>query len=335
LRGQEIFVGASIGIAEAAPGINTEALLRNADTAMYAAKDRGKNCVVRFHSMMFQEATERLELDGELRRAIDLDQLRLYYQPIISLQENRMVGFEALLRWFHPVRGVVSPEVFIPIAEESGSIVDIGCWVMRKAIQQAAMFPADYPLTVNVNVSARQILDDRLLAIVIEELRRHEVPANRLTIEITESVFLDDIDATVVRLEKFRDLGVGLAIDDFGTGYSSLSYLHRLPVQSLKIDRSFIAKRATYAELDADSFVLAILDLAKALGFKSVAEGIETEDQVRWLTAHGCDLGQGYFFARPLPAESLKGVFDTVNGSFEPVDTEIRSVQIGANESSR
>jgi diguanylate cyclase (GGDEF)-like protein len=312
LRGQEVFVGASIGIAEAGPAMTSDELLRNADTAMYAAKDRGKNRVERFHTMMFQEATERLELDSELRRALELDQLRLYFQPLISLRDNKMIGFEALLRWFHPERGVVPPDVFIPIAEETGSIVELGRWVMRNAIQQAGKFSPDHPLSINVNVSARQLGDDRLLEIMIEELELNQVPANRLTLEITESVFLDDIEATIARLEQFRAVGIKLAIDDFGTGYSSLSYLHRLPVQSVKIDRSFIANRSTREQLDADPFVLAILDLAKTLGFSSVAEGIETEDQVQWLTEHGCDLGQGYYFARALPAESVHAMIATL-----------------------
>jgi diguanylate cyclase (GGDEF)-like protein len=323
LRGQEIFVGASVGVAECSPGISSDALLRNADTAMYAAKERGKNRVVRFHNQMFQEAADRLELDNELRRAVELNQLRLYYQPIVSLHDKRMVGFEALLRWFHPQRGVVPPDVFVPLAEETGSIVEIGRWVMRTAIQQAAHFPAEYPLSINVNISARQILDDRLLEIVAEELKQSGLAPDRVVLEITESMFLQDIDATVRRLEQFRALGVRLAIDDFGTGYSSLSYLHRLPVQSVKIDRSFIANRRTRAELDADPFIIAIVDLAKTLGFTSVAEGVETEDQVQWLTERGCDLGQGYFFAQALPAESIQGMLDTLLPKQPPSEAQV------------
>jgi EAL domain-containing protein (putative c-di-GMP-specific phosphodiesterase class I) len=305
IRGQEVFVGASIGVCEGGPGLRTEDLLRNADTAMYAAKERGKNQVVRFNAGMFQEATERLELDSELRRAIEFNQLRLLYQPIVSLIDQKMTGVEALLRWLHPTRGLISPDVFIPIAEETGTIIAIGRWVLRTAIQQAADFAKESALTVHVNVSARQLGDDKLLSILEEELSRTGLDPSRLLLEITESVFLDNIDDTVARLEKFRELGIGLAIDDFGTGYSSLSYLHRLPVQSVKIDRSFLSGRLTRVDLDADPFVLAILELARTLGFESVAEGVESEEQVAWLSEHGCDFGQGFFFARAIPAESL------------------------------
>jgi diguanylate cyclase (GGDEF)-like protein len=306
LRGKEVFVGASIGIAEAAPEITVEEILRNADTAMYAAKEQGKNRVVRFHNLMFQEVAERLELDSELRRAIELNQLRLYFQPIVSLADNRMHGVEALLRWFHPHRGVVPPDVFIPLSEETGSIVDIGRWALREAIAEAARLPPDLGISMHVNVSAKQLADEELLGIVKEELARTGLPPERLILEITESVVLDDIETTVRRLNDIREIGVKLAIDDFGTGYSSLSYLHRLPVNSVKIDRSFICERPSRRELEADSFVRAILELAKALGFETVAEGVESEEQLIWLREHGCTYGQGYFFARPLPAESLQ-----------------------------
>lgn len=311
LNGQEIFVGASVGIAEAVPGSTTEDLLRNADTAMYAAKDNGKDRVVRFHTMMFREAADRLELDADLRRAIDNNELQLQYQPIIALSDRRMVGVEALVRWFHPERGLISPSVFIPIAEESGAIVQIGRWVLRTAIRQVAELARGDSFTVHVNVSPRQLNDDRLVDYVADELSHWGLPPECLTLEITETTFLENIDAAVARLENLRALGIELSVDDFGTGYSSLSYLQRLPVQSVKIDQSFIVDRSTTEALDSDPFVSAILDLTRNLGFVSIAEGVESEAQAQWLTEQGCDCAQGYYFSRPVGFEALRNAMST------------------------
>ena len=305
IRGREVLVGASIGLTEASPSATVEVMLRNADTAMYAAKEKGKNRVERFHHLMFQEATDRLELDSELRRAVEAGQLRLNYQPIVDLRTRRMVGVEALLRWFHPGRGVVPPHVFIPLAEQSRSIIEIGRWVLCEAIGEAARLPRELGLRVNVNVSALQLGDEALLSIIREQLERTGLPPELLVLEITETLLLDDMDAVVRRLDEIRAIGVRIALDDFGTGYSSLSYLQRLPADSLKIDQSFIADHLLDDETSG-SFVRAIIELSRNLGLQAVAEGVETEAQAEWLLAAGCTLGQGYLFARPMPPESLR-----------------------------
>ncbi len=305
LRGREIHVGASIGLAEAGSRSTVEEMLRNADTAMYAAKGRGKNRIERFQQTMFTDAMERIELDGELRRAAESGQLRLYYQPIVELATLRFAGVEALIRWHHPVRGIVPPTVFIPMAEETGAILEIGRWVMRTAISQARTFPPEKRLRVNVNVSARQLEEPDFVDFVARELERSGLEPSLLALEITESLALADIETAILRLGAIRALGVRIAIDDFGTGYSSLSHLKRLPVDQLKIDRSFICDGLESDE-QGRSFVRAIIELGATLGLDTVAEGIEAESQMVWLREAGCRFGQGYLFARPLTYPDLQ-----------------------------
>lgn len=303
LRGRDVQIGASIGLAEAGNKSTVEEMLRNADTAMYAAKDRGKNRIERFNQMMFTEAMDRLELNGELRNAAESGHLHLMYQPIVKLETQRVVGVEALLRWHHPSRGIIPPTLFIPMAEESGTIVQIGRWVIRTALSHAQSFPEETPLRINVNVSARQIEEPDFVDFVASELERSGLPPSRLVLEITESLILEDLNVAIARLDAIKELGVRIAIDDFGTGYSSLSHLKRLPVDQLKIDRSFISDG--FDNEQGSSFVRAIIELGATLGLDTVAEGIEDLQQMEWLRTAGCHYGQGYLFSRPLALKDL------------------------------
>lgn len=330
LHHRQVSVGVSIGLAEARNGDSVEDLLRNADTAMYAAKENGKNRVEQFRTEMFTEAVKRLEIDADLRLAVDAGQLQLHYQPIIDLQTGEMHSVEALMRWKHPVRGMVPPSVFIPIAEESGSIVELGRWALQTAIAFAATLPniretpsgqdrnfkADgtgrepeqsrLGVRVNVNLSARQLDDASLVELIAHELALHQVDPRRLVLEVTESVVVNQIDQAVSRLNEFKSLGCGLALDDFGTGYSSLSHLKRMPIDILKIDRAFVTD---IGQVSDDSFIQAIIDLGKTLGMKTVAEGIETQQQLDWLRGAGCSSGQGFYLAKPMTDSDLRSAF--------------------------
>ncbi len=303
LAGRDVQVGASIGLAEAGSRSTVDEMLRNADTAMYAAKDRGKNRVERFHHLMFTEAVDRLELTTELRRASESGQLRLNYQPVVDLSSKKVVGVEALLRWHHPTRGMIPPSAFIPMAEESGYIVEMGEWVLRTALTQMSTL-ADKRIRLSVNVSSRQLQEFGFVDTVEQELNRSGIDASLLCLEITESLVLDDIDAAIRRLEGLRSLGVRIAIDDFGTGYSSLSHLKRLPVDQLKIDRSFVSDG--FDDEQGNSFVRAIIELATTLGLDTVAEGVEDTKQADWLQAAGCLYGQGYLYSRPMTFTDLQ-----------------------------
>ena len=249
---------------------------------------------------------ERVELENDLRRALDRDELRLHYQPIVDLATDRIVALEALVRWEHPTRGSIPPLSFIPIAEQTGLIVPIGRWVLETACRQARRwldaFP-DAPLVMSVNLSAHQFAQPTLVDDIRATLEASGLPADRLELEITESVLLDEGEASATALRAIRDLGVGLVLDDFGTGYSSLSYLRRLPLDTIKIDRSFVAG------IDDDNsnlpIVEAVIALAHGLGIEVVAEGIETAGQLARLRDLVCDRGQGYWFARPQPPEAL------------------------------
>jgi diguanylate cyclase (GGDEF)-like protein len=366
LHHRQVSVGVSIGLAEARNGDSVEDLLRNADTAMYAAKENGKNRVEQFRTEMFTEAVKRLEIDADLRLAVDAGQLQLHYQPVIDLQTGEMHSVEALMRWKHPVRGMVPPSVFIPIAEESGSIVELGRWALQTAIAFAATLPntrqtpsgpernvkgdgigrdsskvvprpdspkivpspdspkivpsPDSPkivpspdaeqgrlgVRVNVNLSARQLDDASLVELIAHELALHKVDPQRLVLEVTESVVVNQIDQAVSRLNEFKSLGCGLALDDFGTGYSSLSHLKRMPIDILKIDRAFVTD---IGQVSDDSFIQAIIDLGKTLGMKTVAEGIETQQQLDWLRGAGCSSGQGFYLAKPMSDSDLRLAF--------------------------
>jgi diguanylate cyclase (GGDEF)-like protein/PAS domain S-box-containing protein len=302
---REVLISASIGLALSGPSrTNSEGLLRNADIAMYCSKVGGKARHSVFDSGMSALAVERVELETDLRQALALGQFRVHYQPILSLLDGQVTEVEALLRWDRPGHGLVGPTTFIPVAEETGLIVPIGRWVLEQACAQGATWQADFPsepLVVCVNLSARQFQDPGLLADIARALETTGLDPHRLKLELTESIAMHDIDATVAKLEALKAAGIQLAIDDFGTGYSSLSYLKRLPVDTLKIDRSFV-EGLGHDMLDA-AIVQTVVTLAKTLQLSVVGEGIESQAQAAQLRALGCHGGQGFLFARPEPAE--------------------------------
>ena len=306
IDGKQVFPHASIGICLVEPGgpaTTAEELLRNADVAMYMAKRDCKGSYRVFEPAMHERVLERLELRSDLQQAIALNQLAVHYQPIVRLREDEVYGVEALLRWTHPTRGNITPDQFIPLAEESGLIIPIGRWVLQVACRDGAImhdrFPRPRPLTISVNLSVRQLQSETIVADVQDALANSGLPPSSLILEITESVMLADTELAVRRLLDLKELGVRLAMDDFGTGYSSLSYLGKFPVEILKMDRSFLASR------DNDALAAAIIALGENLALDVVAEGIEHAAQATWLSDQGCELGQGFHFARPMGDHAL------------------------------
>jgi diguanylate cyclase (GGDEF)-like protein/PAS domain S-box-containing protein len=308
LNGRTIPIKASLGVATGRPGTDeAEELLRNADVAMYAAKAGGKDRYELFRPDMHEDMLQRLELEAELRHVADRDQLVLHYQPIVELVSGRITRVEALVRWDHPTRGLLPPPAFIPLAEEQGLIGPIGDWVLLQACLQARrwqdQFPDAPPLSMHVNLSGRQLEEPRLIGEVVKALETARLSPRLLTLEITESVLVTDIEAMSNRLRELKGLGVLLAIDDFGTGYSSLSYLRRFPIDMLKIDKAFVDGIGRGRE-DA-ALANAIVKLSHTLQLHTVAEGIEEPEQATHLVALGCQDGQGYHFARPLAAPAM------------------------------
>jgi EAL domain-containing protein (putative c-di-GMP-specific phosphodiesterase class I) len=295
-----------MGIALAQHGAATpDEMLREAEIAMVRAKGDATQRHAFFEPSMSTHTLERLELESDLRSALERHELRVHYQPIVKLDTAAIVGFEALVRWQHPTRGLVAPLAFIPLAEETGLIVPLGKWVLETACRQAAKWhrartdPDGPPPFVSVNLSARQFIQEDLVEDVAAVLAETGLAASALELEITESVLMDKSDAGIRTLRRLRALGVRLVLDDFGTGYSSLSYLKHLPLDTIKIDRSFVNG---IEEIADRSIVEAVVALAHGLGIGVVAEGIETERQAERLLELGCDLGQGYLFSRPVPA---------------------------------
>jgi len=319
--GREIFVSASIGIAFGRPGSDSDQLLRNGDLAMYTAKRRGKACFEIYRPEMHDSAVERLEMEADLRRAITGEQLRVHYQPIFRLNTGEMVGAEALVRWMHPQKGLLSPDLFIPLAEETGLIRELGRQVLMEACSQARGWQLRHPgamhLSVSVNVSPRQLHDDDLMDQVRQALEASGLPAGSLVLEITETAMMHDIETTLRRLEALKSLGIRLAIDDFGTGYSSLSYIHRFPVDILKIDRTFVSELKPQNQ--ESSLALAIVSLAGMLGLSAVAEGVETPAQAEALRNLGCPLVQGFHFSRPVTAEAFGALLGPAVGPDVPI----------------
>jgi diguanylate cyclase (GGDEF)-like protein len=310
LQGRDVTVSVSIGVVMAdARYHRAEDMVRDADTAMYRAKDLGKARCEIFDTSMLAAAEERLLIESDLRRAIERQEFRLYYQPIVTLSGQRLCGFEALLRWQHPTRGIVLPANFIPIAEETGLIVPIGQWVLREACRQMRAWDGDFPecanLVVNVNLSARQCLEPNLVREVAGVLDETGLDPERLKLEITESLVLEGTDKVIEILTALRALGVQLGLDDFGVGYSALSYLRRLPVQTLKIDRSFVNE---IDNAESVEIVRAILSMASGLAMNVTAEGVETADQVERLRELACEFGQGFYFDRPLTEHDAREV---------------------------
>ncbi|HEX8179359.1 MAG TPA: EAL domain-containing protein [Pyrinomonadaceae bacterium] len=311
LYGHEVYTTASIGITLSSIGYDhPENILRDADTAMYHAKEKGKACFELFDATMHAHAVARLQLESDMRRALEREEFRVHYQPIVALEINRVVGFEALVRWEHPQRGCISPVEFISIAEETGLIVDLGSWVLRQACRQTHAWQLQYPeqkaLSISVNLSARQFAQPDLLEQIKQILKETELDPRFLKLEITESVVMDNAEIASTMLMQLRALGVQLSIDDFGTGYSSLSYLHRFPVNILKIDRSFVTRIG--GDDENTEIIRTILTLAGNLGMDVIAEGVETEQQLEKLKAMRCEYGQGYLFSRPLDAEAASSL---------------------------
>ncbi|GAA1580052.1 putative bifunctional diguanylate cyclase/phosphodiesterase [Actinoplanes couchii] len=315
-----IHVRASIGLATTAtlpgeiagdrPGERAEQLIRDADLAMYQAKSTGGGVFTVYHPRMRDGLVERLELENDLRGALERGELRLHYQPTIDLATSQVIGFEALVRWPHPVRGMINPLDFIPIAEVTGQIVPLGHWVLHEACRQAVEWSAaagGRPLKMAVNVSVRQLDRADFAESVAQVLAETGMPADRLCLEMTESVLMTDTEANLEQLVRLKGLGLTLAIDDFGTGYSSLAYLRRFPVDTLKIDRSFVERLGVIA--DDTALTDTIVRLGKSLGMATVAEGIEEFGQLAALREMGCGFAQGYYFSRPIPAAEAGRLF--------------------------
>ncbi len=310
LSGHEVFTTTSIGIALSSTGYDhPENILRDADTAMYRAKAQGKACYEVFDKGMHTHAVYLLQMENDLRRALDREEFRVVYQPIVALENGQLAGFEALIRWQHPERGFVNPSDFIPLAEDTGLIVPIGLWVLRKACQQLAKWQWQWQsagnreLFMSVNLSSKQVAQPSLVTEIQDILEETNVEAKDLKLEITESAVMDNAEMSARLLKRLKALGVQLSIDDFGTGYSSLGYLHRFPVNTLKIDRSFVGRIGEAAE--NIEIVRTIVSLAENIGMEVVAEGVETLSQLTQLRKLNCRYGQGYLFSRPVDAASV------------------------------
>ena len=305
--GHHLFVTTSVGVALGGDDADRSGdLLRNADLAMYRAKEGGKDSHAVFEPGMNEKALERLGMEADLRRALDKEEFRVYYQPKVSLKSGRIVAQEALVRWEHPERGLVPPAEFIPLAEETGLIVPLGQWVLEEACRQAKewqnLYPTDPSLRMSVNLSGAQFKRPDLGASVAEVLSETGLDPRDLILEITESMMVEDVGDALATLQELKSLGVKIAVDDFGTGYSSLSYLKRFPVDFLKIDRSFV--EGLGRDSKDEGLVSASIELAHALDLEAIAEGVETEAQLEYLRSLGCDLAQGFYFQKPSPGDT-------------------------------
>ncbi|MCU0538176.1 MAG: bifunctional diguanylate cyclase/phosphodiesterase, partial [Hydrococcus sp. Prado102] len=314
INGHEIFISTSIGIAfNATDRTQADELLRNADIAMYRAKTRGRARHEIFDTEMYAQATTLLQLETDLRRAIARQELLVYYQPIVSLSTNKIIGFEALVRWQHPQHGLVSPAQFIPIAEETGLIVEIGYWVLSEACRQMRVWQEQFPtiplLTISVNLSSKQFSQPDLSEQIARILQETELEATSLKLEITESVLMENTQSATDMLLQLREMNIQIHIDDFGTGYSSLSYLHRFPSNAVKIDRSFVSRIGSKGE--NLEIVRAIVALARSLNMDAIAEGVETLEQLTYLKTLKCKYAQGYYCSRPLNSRSMEKLIAT------------------------
>lgn len=310
LDGREIFASASIGVALSQSVYeNAEDFMRDADTAMYHAKNRGRGRLELFDSDMHARVTGLLQLEMDLRRALTRGELRILYQPIVALEDRRIRGFEALLRWQHPQQGLISPSKFMPVAEDSGLVISLDQWVLREAgktlSELQAEFPLEMPLKVSVNLSGKQFAQPDLCEKVAEAMRGIRVAPRSLTLEITESSLVSNPEAAAFTLKELRDQGFTISLDDFGTGYSSLSYLHRFPIDILKIDQSFVAQMNLSKNAE---IVRAIITLANNLGMEVIAEGVETNEQIMQLLRMNCGYVQGYLFSKPIDSTEVRSL---------------------------
>jgi predicted signal transduction protein with EAL and GGDEF domain len=314
LKGRDVFITASIGVAIGnAEYTQPEHLLRDADMAMYRAKASGKERYQFFDPALHHNALKRLQLEIDLRKAIHQQELIVHYQPIMAIATGSIVGFEALVRWLHPQKGLIPPGVFIPIAEETGLILQIGHWVLKQSCQQMRHWQnesIDQSLTMSVNLSVFQLAQANLIEQIDQILAETQLDPQYLKLEITESAIMDNAQAAESVLQALRKRQIQLSIDDFGTGYSSLSYLHSFPVNTLKIDRSFIQQMGEQPE-DL-GLVPLIINIAHKMGMNVVAEGIETQTQLNHLRALNCDFGQGFFFFKPLEADKISPLLTSI-----------------------
>jgi predicted signal transduction protein with EAL and GGDEF domain len=333
LSGREVFTTVSMGIALSSREYERpEDILRDADTAMYRAKGLGKARHEMFDTGMHSQALKLLQLETDLRRALERKEFMVVYQPIMSLETGRLCGFEALIRWPHPERGLISPIDFIPLAEETGMIVQIGEWVLRQACEQMRkwqiVFPTEPSAFMCVNLSVKQFAQQDLIEKVAAILRETDLAPACLKLEITESAVMENVETATRMLREIRELGVQLAMDDFGTGYSSLSNLHRFPINTLKIDRSFITRMVENNE-NAE-IVRTISGLAQNLGMDVVAEGVETREQLEILRSLGCKYGQGYFFSKPLDTQSAEAfICETYSPTVQVLEDMTTAVMAG------
>ena len=316
----DLHVTTSIGVSiYPDDGLDAETLIKNADTAMYQAKENGRQSYQFFKPAMNVRAVERQSIEEGLRRALERQEFALHYQPKINLKTGAITGAEALMRWTHPTRGLVSPAQFIPIAEDCGLILPIGNWVLREACRQArAWVDAGLPLvTMAVNISAMEFRDENFLEGVFAILKDTGLDPRSLELELTESVLMKHAESTASILKTLRARGVRLAVDDFGTGYSSLSYLRKFPIDALKIDQSFV--RQITSTPDETSIVTAVISMGRSLKLRVIAEGVETREELAFLQAHQCDEAQGYYFSRPVPPPAVRQVAPTsMSGAFSP-----------------
>jgi diguanylate cyclase (GGDEF)-like protein len=306
IDGRQVLIGTSVGIAIGpADGLTSDQLMRNADLALYRAKGDGRGTYRFFEAEMDAQMQQRRAMEYDLRKALTAGQFELHYQPVVNLENNSISGFEALVRWRHPEKGMIAPGQFISLAEEIGFIVPLGEWVIREACATAAKWPPH--MRISVNLSPAQFKSSGLVQIVVGALAASGLAASRLELEITETALLEDSETTLATLYRLREIGVRIAMDDFGTGYSSLAYLQSFPFDRIKIDRSFIRDIAD--SVGSINIVRAVAALAKGLGMETTAEGVETSEQLDSVRSEGCTEMQGFLFSRPRPADELEQLF--------------------------